>query len=99
MIGSDRYDPSKGDEFEDFDVTTETNAETETEMTVESLGGLGDSTDQMQSLMGARDELEQRLMRPPGSTGVASTSAFDNDVEPYDPGNLVGFCIGKKIGR
>jgi hypothetical protein len=48
VSGSDKYDPSKGDEFEDFDVTSAATVETEAEMTIESLGGLGDSTDQMQ---------------------------------------------------
>ena len=76
MSGSDQYDPSKGDEFEDFDVTSAATAEAEPEMTTESLGGLGDSTDQMQSLMGARDELEQRLMQPPSTPSTSATRGF-----------------------
>ncbi len=97
MNGSDKYDPLKGDEFEDFDVTNEVTAEAEAEMTMESLGGLGDSTDQMQSLMGARDELEQRLMQPPSTPRMAGISASDDEAEPYDPANVVGVGIGEKL--
>ena len=94
MSGTDTYDPSKGDQFEDFDVMSEAAAETEAEMTIESLGGLGDSADQMQSLMGARDELEQRLMQLPSTPSMSATADF---AEPYDPANVVGVGIGEKL--
>lgn len=61
----EEFDPTRGEQFEEFDVTAETEAEAEA--TIESLGGLTDSEDHVKSLLGARDELESRLMGPAGA--------------------------------
>jgi hypothetical protein len=93
MNGSGDHDPTGAGEFEEFDVMQEPEIEEEQETAIESLGGLGDSTDQLTSLLGARDELEQRLMGLPVSMSV---SAAASDIEPYDPANVVGVGIGEK---
>ena len=77
------------DQFEDFDVNAETPSESS--ITLESFGGLSDSPDQVQSLLGAREELERRLMTPIG----ASQAALSDD-EPYIANNVVGIGIGEK---
>jgi len=93
MNGSDDSDPTGAGDFEEFDVMQEPAVEEQQEVAIESLGGLGDSTNQLEALLGARDELEQRLM---GLPGMMSFSAAANDVEPYDPANVVGVGIGEK---
>jgi len=90
MTTFEEFDPTEGGQFEEFDVSAE--AEAEAEATVESLGGLSDSEDQVRSLLAARDELETRLMGPAGAT-AASLSGD----EPYDPNNVVGVGIGEKV--
>lgn len=85
----EEFDPTKGDQFEDFDVNAET--QSQDEVTLESFSGLSDSFDEVKSLMQARDELESRLMRPAGSETAALT-----DEEPYIFNNVVGVGIGEK---
>ena len=84
------FDPTKEESFEDFDVAAE--ADAEAEMTAESLGGLSDSRDEVESLLAARAEAEALLMGPPG----AQAASFSDD-EPYDPANVVGVGIGEKM--
>ena len=84
------FDPTRGENFEEFDVTSE--AAAEAEMSIEALGGLSDSQDEVQALLAARDEAEKRLMGPAG----VSAAAFSDD-EPYDPANVVGVGIGEKV--
>jgi hypothetical protein len=88
-MGGGDYDVSKGEHFEDFDVMQE--PEPEPEASVETLGALSESEDQMKSLMQARDELEQRLMQQPSVQTVATA-----DEEVYSFGNIVGVGIGEK---
>lgn len=85
----EEFDPTKGSQFEDFDVNAETNSEQS--ITPESFGGLSDSVHQVQSLLGAREELERQLMTPIGAS-VAALS----DEEPYIANNVVGIGIGEK---
>jgi hypothetical protein len=86
----EEFEPTQGEQFEEFDVSAE--AEAESEATIESLGGLSDSEDQVRSLLAARDELENRLMGPAG----VSAATLSED-EPYDPANVVGVGIGEKV--
>lgn len=90
MNNFEEFDPTQGEQFEEFDVSAE--PETEAEATIESFGGLSDSEDQVKSLLAARDELENRLMGPAG----VSAAALSDD-EPYDPTNVVGVGIGEKV--
>lgn len=85
----EEFDPTRVSQFEDFDVTAETNSEES--LTPESFGGLSDSHNQVQSLLGARDELERRLMVPIGASMAALS-----DEEPYIANNVVGVGIGEK---
>lgn len=92
MNNFEKFDPTQGEQFEKFDAQAE--PEPEAEMTIESLGGLTDSEDQVRSLLAVRDELENRLMGPgPVGAKVASPSGD----EPYDPNNVVGVGIGEKL--
>ena len=86
----EEFDPTQGEHFEEFDVSAE--PEAEAEATIESLGDLTESEDQLRSLLAARAELENQLMGPVG----ASTAALSED-EPYDPNNVVGVGIGEKV--
>lgn len=83
------FDPTKGDEFEEFDVSAESKAEDE--VTMEMLGGFSDSEDELKSLFQARDELESQLMSDLG----ASFAALSEE-EPYVSNNVVGVGIGEK---
>jgi hypothetical protein len=83
------FDPSEGEQFEEFDVAAE--AEAEAEAVVEALGGLTDSEDEMKSLLAARDEIENRFMKTAGAEAAAVSAD-----EPYDPGNVVGVGIGEQ---
>ncbi|HEY4308892.1 MAG TPA: hypothetical protein VGN12_05520 [Pirellulales bacterium] len=87
MSPFDDFDPTRGEEFEAFDVSTEPTPES----AIESLGGLTTSEDEAISLLAARAELEQRLMAAP-----AAATAAASDVEPYDPNTVVGVGIGEK---
>ncbi len=91
MSEFEEFDPTQGEQFREFDVSAE--AETKAEVTIESLGGLSDSEDQVRSLLAARDELERRLMAPAGARSVAGLS----DDEPYTRNNVVGVGIGEKV--
>jgi hypothetical protein len=87
----EEFDPTQNEQFEEFDVSAETQGEGEA--TIESLGGLSDSGDEVRSLLGARDELERRLMGGP----VSAVAAALSDEEPYNPNNVVGVGIGEKV--
>lgn len=90
MNDFEEFDPTQGEQFEEFDVSADAGAEAEA--TIESLGNLSDSEDQVKSLLAARDELESRFMGPAGII-VAGLS----DDEPYTPNNVVGVGIGEKV--
>lgn len=83
----------EGDEFEDFDVTQETESETEIEATIETLGGLSQSESQLKSLLEARDELEQMLMP---EAAFEAMSADEDEDEVFGFGNIVGVGIGEQ---
>jgi len=85
----EEFDPAMGEKFEEFNVNEE--PQDEDEVTIESLGGVSDSHDQIKSLMQARDELENRLMDP-----IGASSAALSDEEPYPANNIVGIGIGEK---
>jgi hypothetical protein len=85
----EEFDPGAGGEFEEFDVAAE--AEVEAEVVLQSLSGLTESEDELQSLMAARDEIETRYMQPAGAAVAASSAE-----EPYDPANVVGVGIGEQ---
>src|SRR5262249_22025779 len=86
----EEFDPTPGEQFEEFDVTADTEAEAEA--TIESFGGLSDSEDEVRSLLAARDNLESQLMGPVS----AMTAALSED-EPYSPNNVVRVGIGEKL--
>lgn len=90
MNNFEKFDPTQGEQFEEFDVSAE--PEAEVEATLESLGGLSDSEAQVRALLAARDELESRFMGPAG----ASVAGLSDD-EPYTPNNVVGVGIGEKV--
>jgi hypothetical protein len=85
----EEFDPSEGEQFEEFDVAAE--AEAEAEVVLEALSGLTDSEDELRSLLAARDEIENRFMKPAGAEAAAVSAE-----EPYDPGNVVGVGIGER---
>ena len=78
-------------EFEDFDVMAEPETAPESEATIESLGGLAESEDQLQDLMAARDELERMLM-----PDVAMQALDADGEEVFGYGNIVGVGIGEQ---
>ncbi len=84
------FDPTQGEQFEEFDVFSE--VAPEAEATIESVGGLSDSADHVRSLLGARDELEKQLMLPMGVSEAAISAE-----EPYSSANVVGVGIGEKV--
>lgn len=93
----------KAQEFEEYDVTRETQEEPfeefdvtqepkgEPEVSIEALGSLSEEDDDLKSLSRARDELEKRLLLDPGE--VAFAAAEDG---PAGVGNIVGVGIGEK---
>lgn len=78
-------------EFEEFDVMQEPEAEVESEVMAEALGGLSASDDEITSLLKARDEMEQRLM-----PAAAFEAMSADDDEMYGLGNIVGVGIGEQ---
>jgi hypothetical protein len=78
------------DEFEEFDVAAEPEAAGE-EVSVEALGELTESEEQLRSLLAARDEAEQRLMPPEGD--FLAEMAEDGTA---GLGNVVGVGIAEK---
>jgi hypothetical protein len=88
----EEFDPIREGQFEEFDVNAE--PETEAEASIESLGALTDSQDEVNSLLAARDELENRLMGP-----LPVKAAATDEEEPYDPSNVVGVGIGEKVAH
>src|SRR4051812_40081552 len=91
MSESTEFDPTKGSEFEEFDVQAE--PEAEADASIESLGAVADSEAQVQSLFAAREELEKLLMGPV----VGASAVALSDDEPYNPANVVGVGIGEKV--
>lgn len=89
MSEFEEFDPAQGGEFEEFDVTSEVDADAET--VIEALGDLIDSEDQARALAAARSELERRLMGPQEAGAAAA-----GDEEPYETSNVVGVGIGEK---
>lgn len=77
--------------FEDFDVTQDFETPSESEVSVESLGGISESEDELKSTQQARDEMEQRLL--PSSDQAAFAAAEEG---PVGKGNIVGVGIGEK---
>src|SRR5215217_9651941 len=84
----EEFDPTQDEQFEDFDVMSEAEVEAEAAITMETLGALSESRDELQALVVARDEAENRLMGPAGVQAAALS-----DEEPYDPANVVGVGI------
>ena len=75
--------------FEGYNVTLQ--PEPESEVSIEVLGGLSDSEDELKAVLQARDALEKRLMLDPRDTALAA--AEDG---PAGFGNIVGVGIGEK---
>lgn len=90
----EEFDPTQGEQFEEFDVAAEVEADAEDETVLESLSSLTDSENELQSLLAARDEIESRFMK---SGSVESFAA--NVEEPYDSSNVVGVGIGERTTR
>jgi hypothetical protein len=89
MSEFEEFDPTQGEEFEEFDVAAEADADAET--VIAALGDLIDSEDQARALAAARNELERKLM----GAGAPALAALGDD-EPYEFSNVVGVGIGEK---
>src|SRR5262249_39175562 len=82
------FDPSS-QEFEEFDVTAEPEAE---EGTAEALGGLAANEDEYRSLARAQEAIEKRYLLEPAAAVAAAASQG-----PTGLGNVVGAGIGEKL--
>ena len=88
-----------GGRFEKFDVTKQdvgayevmAQPNPESEISIEALGGLSESEDELKALSQARDELEKRLMLDPREAAFAAA-----EEGPVGFGNIVGVGIGEK---
>lgn len=76
-------------QFDEFDVMQE--PETEAAATIEALGGLSASEEELTSLMQARDELEKKLMP---ETSVSAVAVAGDEVSGL--GNVVAVGIGEE---
>lgn len=95
MSEFDDFDPQEPGAFDASDLPApEPVAE---EATVEMLGELSDSQDEVQSVLAARREIEELLMAPEAAATAASADA--NAAEPYDPSNVVAVGIGEKLAH
>ena len=89
-----------GQRFAKFDLTREgseaynttVQPDPESELSIEALGGLSDSEDELTALSQARDELEKRLMLP--RREEAALAAADEGDAGF--GNIVGVGIGER---
>jgi hypothetical protein len=88
MSEFEEFDPSQSEEFEDYDVAADADAEN----VMAAFGDLVDSQDQARALSAARDEVERLLMGP----REVANAAFA-DEEPYGSENIVGVGIGEKV--
>ena len=85
--------------FEKFDLTKEgfdaydvaVQPDPGSEISIDTLGGLSDSENELQAVLQARDALEKRLMLDPRQTALSA--AADG---PAGFGNIVGVGIGEK---
>src|SRR5204863_3520953 len=84
----EKFDVTKQD-VEAYEVAAQPNPESE--ISIETLGGLSESEDELQALSQARDELEKRLMLDPREAAFAAA-----EEGPAGFGNIVGVGIGEK---
>jgi hypothetical protein len=91
MSQFEQFDPNQEQEFEDFDVMQEYEDASEAGATLAALGELGQSETQLNELLAARDELEQRLMP---ELAVQAMQADGSEIFGYN--NIVGIGIGEQ---
>lgn len=96
----EEFDPRQGgDELAAADVAEASADQVDAadEATIETLGALSDSQDEIATLLDTRRELEEMLMAPAGAASDVSAAA--DEAEPYTPTNVVGVGIGEKLTR
>lgn len=82
--------PQEPQEFEPFDVQREEPAETESPLA--ALGDFAAEGQDVEAVLAARDEMEQRLMLEPSQQLFALA-----EEGPAGPGNVVGVGVGEKM--